>query len=152
MWSNNYFSPVYRAYNADLGRWLSRDLVAEAGGLNLYDYVLNNPINWLDPYGTCPVILASQVTGGAGGGGGGWHWYSPPSWFGWTWGDIGDVAKESLSKVNDWFDMAATILEGELDLAKGLKVCHDVQPVQQWEENPNSTTPGFTNQVPDHPD
>ena len=44
---------LFRAYDPDLGRWLSRDTIAEKGGLNLYDYVLNNPINWLDPYGMC---------------------------------------------------------------------------------------------------
>jgi len=59
-----------RAYDPDLGRWLSRDLLAERAGLNLYDYVFNNPINWLDPYGACGG--GGQVTGGAGGGGSSW--------------------------------------------------------------------------------
>jgi RHS repeat-associated protein len=59
-----------RAFNADLGRWLNRDPVAEISGLNLYDYVLNNPVNWLDPYGACGGGGSgnSQVAGGAGGG------------------------------------------------------------------------------------
>jgi RHS repeat-associated protein len=41
----------YRAYDPNLGRWLSRDPIAEDGGLNLYLYVLNNPINVVDPDG-----------------------------------------------------------------------------------------------------
>jgi RHS repeat-associated protein len=42
---------LYRAYDGDLGRWISRDPIAEAGGVNLYRYVLNSPINLWDPYG-----------------------------------------------------------------------------------------------------
>jgi len=42
---------LYRAYDPVLGRWLSRDPIAEAGGMNLYGYVGNNPINRFDPLG-----------------------------------------------------------------------------------------------------
>ena len=41
----------YRAYDAETGRWLSRDLIGEIGGLNLYGYVGNSPANGLDPLG-----------------------------------------------------------------------------------------------------
>jgi RHS repeat-associated protein len=40
-----------RAYDADLGRFINRDPIGEAGGLNLYDYVANNPIDCIDPLG-----------------------------------------------------------------------------------------------------
>jgi len=40
-----------RAYNAASGRWLNRDLVGETGGINLYNYVRNSPINFSDPLG-----------------------------------------------------------------------------------------------------
>jgi len=45
-----------RVYSADLGRWLSRDPIGEKGGINLYDYVLNDPINRTDPLGLQPEL------------------------------------------------------------------------------------------------
>jgi len=42
---------LYRAYDANLGRWLSRDPIGESGGMNFYAYVGNNPINAFDPLG-----------------------------------------------------------------------------------------------------
>lgn len=42
---------LYRAYDSTLGRWLNRDPVSETGGLNLYAYVGNNPINVIDRLG-----------------------------------------------------------------------------------------------------
>jgi len=41
----------YRAYSADNGRWISRDPIFEAGGVNLYAYVEGDPLNHLDPLG-----------------------------------------------------------------------------------------------------
>ncbi|MEY2489400.1 MAG: hypothetical protein QOC70_1342, partial [Verrucomicrobiota bacterium] len=42
---------LYRAYNPAVGRWLSKDPVGEEGGVNLYGYVENNPINAVDLLG-----------------------------------------------------------------------------------------------------
>lgn len=42
---------LYRAYDPELGRWISRDPLMEEGGLNLYEYVQGNSINATDPLG-----------------------------------------------------------------------------------------------------
>lgn len=41
----------YRWYHPELGRWLSRDPIGEAGGLNLYGMVGNDPVNGVDVLG-----------------------------------------------------------------------------------------------------
>jgi RHS repeat-associated protein len=38
----------YRYYNPNTGRWLSRDPIAERGGLNLYLFLSNDPLNRAD--------------------------------------------------------------------------------------------------------
>ena len=52
---SDLFLTHYRAYNPELGQWLSRDPIAENGGINLYAYVLNDPVNYVDPDGRIPV-------------------------------------------------------------------------------------------------
>lgn len=41
----------FRYYNPSTGRWLSRDPIGEAGGLNLYGMVGNDAVNSIDPFG-----------------------------------------------------------------------------------------------------
>ena len=52
---------LYRAYDANLGRWPSRDPIGERGGINLYGYVANNPVNAIDSLGLEPRVT---FTGG----------------------------------------------------------------------------------------
>jgi|GEM_PF-1400996 len=53
----------FRVYDPDLGRWLSRDPIGEKGGVNLYNYVINDPINNKDPNGDNAVFGAAVVFG-----------------------------------------------------------------------------------------
>jgi uncharacterized protein RhaS with RHS repeats len=51
------------------GRFISRDPIGFAGGdVNLYRYVQNNPINWIDPDGLTVYEIKgpSQINGLAG--------------------------------------------------------------------------------------
>ncbi|MEI7850320.1 MAG: RHS repeat-associated core domain-containing protein [Kiritimatiellales bacterium] len=41
----------YRFYAPSIGRWLSRDPIDVSGGINLYAFVGNNPVNFADPLG-----------------------------------------------------------------------------------------------------
>jgi RHS repeat-associated protein len=51
-----FFHTRFRAYDPEVGRWLSRDPLADAElqeGPNLYLYAANNPVNLVDPLGLC---------------------------------------------------------------------------------------------------
>jgi len=54
---------LYRAYDADTGRWISRDPIAENGGINLYGYCLNDPVNWVDPLGLETAVVIGGPAG-----------------------------------------------------------------------------------------
>jgi RHS repeat-associated protein len=67
----------YRYYQPNLQRWLNRDPIEEAGGINLYGHVGNDPVNCIDLFGlegnpissTLPRISGAWDSDPAGGGG-----------------------------------------------------------------------------------
>ncbi|MCI5196832.1 MAG: RHS repeat-associated core domain-containing protein, partial [Candidatus Electrothrix sp. AW5] len=54
----------YRFYSPGVGRWINRDPIGEAGGINLYGFVGNGPVNWIDPNGLSPLKIISLCTKG----------------------------------------------------------------------------------------
>ncbi len=60
----------YRFYSPAVGRWITRDPLAEGGGISLYGFVFNNPANFRDPLGLeafiyhgIETLIAGLVTG-----------------------------------------------------------------------------------------
>ena len=49
----------YRYYSPGLGRWVSRDPIREAGGYNLYGFLQNRPVSFVDILGKGPYRLGS---------------------------------------------------------------------------------------------
>jgi RHS repeat-associated protein len=47
----------YRWYSPEVQRWITRDRIEEAGGLNLNQFVLNNPLAFVDREGEVPLPL-----------------------------------------------------------------------------------------------
>ncbi len=64
---SNLHLAMYRAYDSELGRWISEDPLEEEGGINLYGYVENEPVKGTDPLGLSPggfrgrAFLRAQV-------------------------------------------------------------------------------------------
>ena len=53
-----------RDYDAETGRWTAKDPIGFNGGdVNLYRYVLNNPINWIDSHGLFLPLIADDLIG-----------------------------------------------------------------------------------------
>ncbi len=64
---SNYLQLQYsraRYYSYPLRRWLSRDPIGYADGMNLYQYVGSNPINYVDPSGLASACCDKCPTEG----------------------------------------------------------------------------------------
>jgi len=52
---------LLRHYNPVDGRWISRDPIAEKGGVNLYGFVANDAIDNFDPFGRQPGFFKPEL-------------------------------------------------------------------------------------------
>jgi hypothetical protein len=52
---------LYRPYDAELGRWITRDPLGFIDGPNVYRYSHNTPIVRYDPLGLRPVIIPIPI-------------------------------------------------------------------------------------------
>ena len=63
---NGLFYMRARYYDPEVGRFINKDPIGLLGGLNLYAYVANNPVNLIDPEGKFVfLLLAPPVYTGA---------------------------------------------------------------------------------------
>lgn len=53
----------YRYYDVETGRYLTPDPIGLEGGINLYAYVRNNPVNDIDPYGLRTAVGVGCLPG-----------------------------------------------------------------------------------------
>jgi len=67
--ASGLYLTLHRAYDPYSGRWLSRDPIEEAGGINLYGYVQENPVNLIDSFGLAVGDLPPPPPG-----------YNPQTW------------------------------------------------------------------------
>ena len=52
----------HRFYDSENGRYISADPIGLDGGINLFAYVQNDPVNWFDPYGLWTMRNHNTIT------------------------------------------------------------------------------------------
>jgi RHS repeat-associated protein len=114
----------YRYSNGSTGRWLNRDPIGELGGINLYGYVGNDPINEIDLFGLvdCAALKAAiaHLTATAHG------------------------TLQSMSDINQMFESAKTSADASLAISFVFAVRSIVGLADDLAVNATKTAPVFT--------
>ncbi len=112
----------YRFYDPNFQRWLNQDPIAENGGINLYRFVGNDPVNYVDPLGLEGNPVSSTLSGASGAWnsnpfGGGGSFYNPGflnpqfDWGAWEAQQQAQQAQEAAQN-QQWLDQNYPTLGG----------------------------------------
>ena len=103
---------LYRAYDSETGRWLNRDPIGEAGGINLYGYVFNDPVNSIDRFGLFTYLVFDTEGYGS---------------LGRNWGHVGIITTEPEGGLFTRLDYnhGVPFVQESMDLSKLLKSSDD---------------------------
>jgi len=117
----------YRYYEPNLQRWLNRDPIGEWGGVNLYNYVGNDPVDYVDPFGLEKgAELLMRMNNGYGGLNPlfGKIWNAPNTAIGLVWGGLGIPfgAKPSFGNNSLQFENHPFMWGGDITL--GNVICY----------------------------
>src|SRR5262249_2359875 len=125
-------------------RWINRDPISERGGINLYSYLENNSIDWIDPFGLEKgAELLTRMNNGYGGLNPlfGKIWNAPNTAIGLVVGGLGIPfgAKPHFGNNALQFENHPFMFGG--DITFGNVICYrkDMPPKREDPENPPNT-------------
>jgi RHS repeat-associated protein len=55
-----WYDYLRRWYAPEMQRWPNRDPIGEEGGINLYNYVGNSPVSWVDVWGLDAIVIVTS--------------------------------------------------------------------------------------------
>lgn len=97
-WETDKLYVKNRYYDPSTGRFLSRDPIGEKGGANLYAFVDNNPVVYLDPFGLSGSGLGFSSDG---------EYYFDGHIFGYT--SQGSASGLQTGTLSAWFSQSGTV-------------------------------------------